>query len=322
MDNAAEPAVTRSRAEIYCHMFLQCRAGMTPTLLGRWQPAWRSMNSPPARAAAAHGEGAQASATQSTSVTSAAMPAACWMQCILMDLMQSGTFPPTCCRPRTGGAAGAGAHHNDEDADLAAAIAASLAEHSQQPQEQAGAGTSAAAAGAGLGGGGQEEWHDPTLEAAIRASLQQHAPPAEPAPASTQQEQQQEGAEPAAAGEAQPALPQLSDEPEAGSEGEIEVGLRLPDGARVTRRFLAAEHTLGHVAALAAAQGVDMRQHRLAQRFPRRVGEVWHDTDQSHISTPVHASVGCACRSMQPWCLLQLQPVAKKDCLPLLAAGL
>jgi hypothetical protein len=70
--------------------------------------------------------------------------------------------------------------------------------------------------------------------------------------------------------------------------GAIEVGLRLPDGARYTRRFLASKHTVGHVAALAAAQGVDMARHQLALRFPRRVS-----LPSAHVHTQL-ASWLCA----------------------------
>lgn len=61
-------------------------------------------------------------------------------------------------------------------------------------------------------------------------------------------------------------------EPEAGQPGVVEVGLRLPDGSRHTRSFSRESDTVGHLAALAAAQGVDMAIHQLALRFPRKVG--------------------------------------------------
>lgn len=61
-------------------------------------------------------------------------------------------------------------------------------------------------------------------------------------------------------------------EPEAGQPGVVEVGLRLPDGSRHTRSFSRESDTVGHLAALAAAQGFDMAIHRLALRFPRKVG--------------------------------------------------
>lgn len=54
----------------------------------------------------------------------------------------------------------------------------------------------------------------------------------------------------------------------------MEVGLRLPDGSRVTRRFHAPQHTVGHLAALAASHGVDMSRHRLAVQFPRKVSTI------------------------------------------------
>jgi hypothetical protein len=58
-------------------------------------------------------------------------------------------------------------------------------------------------------------------------------------------------------------------EPPAGAPGALELGLRLPDGRRATRRFEAGQ-TVGHLAAFAAQQGADMGRHHLARQFPRQ----------------------------------------------------
>lgn len=172
-------------------------------------------------------------------------------------------------------------HDDDEDADLAAAIAASLAGSSGEAPMARHAQAGSGAAEADARQGGDDE--DPELAAAIAASLQQEAQPAaEPAGA----EQPAEMAAATAAGVEQQTtaaapvqrLPELAAEPEAGEEGAIEVAVRLPGGGRASRRFLAAQDTVGHLAAFAAAQGADVagRRCQLAAGFPRRLLTDWN----------------------------------------------
>lgn len=137
----------------------------------------------------------------------------------------------------------------------------------------------------GIDGGGMGQNEDADLAAAIAASLQDHA-----ARPTTTDKGSEAGVEPAegdgskgvtvaAAGgldDGAPAmarskldLPQLDDEPPAG-DNVAEIVLRLPSGERRSRRF-ALGNTVGHVAAFAAAAGVDMALHQLATAFPRRV---------------------------------------------------
>lgn len=191
---------------------------------------------------------------------------------------------------------GSGHGHGDEDAELAAAIAASLADHSGPSgaageQQQQGGGGSAAAAqpqqqpsrvSFDLAGSGDDM--DPELAAAIAASMEQQ-PAAGKAPAATAEQQgasaaaADAGTAPAAAeaaaAEDQPDLPELGEEPEAGSENAMEVGLRLPTGGRASRRFDRETATVGHLAAFAAQQGVAMGRHQLTLPFPRRVLADW-----------------------------------------------
>lgn len=198
--------------------------------------------------------------------------------------------------------AGGGHGQGDEDAELAAAIAASLADHSgpsgtagqqQQQQQQGGSGSTAAGqpqqqprrVSFDLPGSGDEM--DPELAAAIAASMEQPTAGTAPAAAAAQQgaaaaaadastaPAAAEAAEAAAATEAQPELPELGPEPEAGSDGAMEVGLRLPTGGRASRRFDRESATVGHLAAFAAQQGVAMGRHQLALSFPRRVLSDW-----------------------------------------------
>lgn len=207
--------------------------------------------------------------------------------------------------PLAGGAAGLA---DDEDADLAAAIAASLADNlgssqqqgaQQQEEEQGGAAGAAAAAEGSQPGSpagasaraapvpaaaqhGQRAqravWfhdEDPELAAAIAASLER--------PSEVQQQQQQEQEQASTAPGEQPEagqspavdLPELSEEPEAGAAGAIEVALRLPGGGRASRRFNAAQDMVGQLAAFAAQQGADMAGCQLAAQFPRRVFGDW-----------------------------------------------
>lgn len=192
--------------------------------------------------------------------------------------------------------AGGGQGQGDEDAELAAAIAASLADHSghsgaagqqQQQQQQGGSGSTAAGqpqqqprrVSFDLPGSGDEM--DPELAAAIAASMEQPTAGTIPAAAAAQQGAAAAAADAstapaaAAAAEAQPELPELGPEPEAGSESAMEVGLRLPTGGRASRRFDREGATVGHLAAFAAQQGVAMGRHQLALSFPRRVLSDW-----------------------------------------------
>lgn len=191
------------------------------------------------------------------------------------------------------GAWGSGGGGDGHDAELAAAIAASLADHSgpsgtagEQQQQQGGSSAVAEQqqqrlrrVSFDLPGSGDEM--DPELAAAIAASMEQPATGNAPATAAAQQGAAAAAADtstaPAAAdaaAEAQPELPELGEEPEAGSESAMEVALRLPTG-RVSRRFDRESATVGHLAAFAAQQGVAMGRHQLALSFPRRVLSDW-----------------------------------------------
>ena len=96
--------------------------------------------------------------------------------------------------------------------------------------------------------------------------------------AGDQQVQQAPEAPPAAAPAPSVVLPELGPEPEAGAEGAVEVGLRLPGGARASRRFSSASDTVGHLAAFAARQGADMGACQLAAQFPRRLFADWEQS--------------------------------------------
>jgi Ataxin-3 len=146
------------------------------------------------------------------------------------------------------------------DDELAAAIAASL-------QEEGAGGSGAERAETGYGaGGGSDDDENIELAAAIAASMEQHtaADAAEPASVAPAAVEASSSLPPA------PALPELGPEPEEG-DGTVELALRLPDGQRRSRRFRRAEDTVGHVAAFAAACGIDVARHCLAMAFPRRV---------------------------------------------------
>ena len=162
-----------------------------------------------------------------------------------------------------GSAAGAALAANDEEADLAAAIAASLADQDggqpvqqarQEPQEQQQQ---------------QQQQQQQPGEAEGEAPQQ----PAQPAAAGQQQQEQAAAAPPPAMPALQ--LPELGAEPDVGVAGAVEVALRLPGGARVSRRFSAGSDTVGHLAAFAAAQGTDVAGCQLAAGFPRKVLEDW-----------------------------------------------
>ena len=168
---------------------------------------------------------------------------------------------------RAGGGAGVKRGHSDggaEDADLARALAASRAE------SRGGNGGGGGSAGRASQPQGLEEDEEADLAAAIAASLQEPAAAGSPP---TEQPGPTDERPPAAAAAAGPALPVLGEEPGAG-EGVREVGVRLPSGQRHSRRF-GAGATVGHVAAFAAALGVDMPSHRLATSFPRTVLSRW-----------------------------------------------
>lgn len=75
-----------------------------------------------------------------------------------------------------------------------------------------------------------------------------------------------------------PSLPALGEEPPAGAEGVLEVGLRLSTGERRSRRF-AGTDTVGHLASFAVATGADVaRGFVLATAFPRRLLGAWEQT--------------------------------------------
>jgi hypothetical protein len=179
-----------------------------------------------------------------------------------------------------------------DDPELARALAASLADAdgsggSGRPASR-GFGAAAAASGGGAPTAADDE---ADLAAAIAASLadSQPPPPQQPQQQDEQQQLQKQREEPGLAGDQQeqqekqaaaapaPAvvLPELGPEPEAGAEGAVEVGLRLPGGARASRRFSSASDTVGHLAAFAAQQGADMGACQLAAQFPRRLFADW-----------------------------------------------
>lgn len=173
-------------------------------------------------------------------------------------------------------------HGDDEDADLAAAIAASLAGGGGKPQPARPMQAGSTEADDVMHGDGDDE--DPELAAAIAASLehQQEAQlPGQPAAGKQPAAQRTAEAVPTEQQAAAPApvqqLPELGEEPAAGAEGAIEVALRLPGGGRASRRFRAAEDTVGHLAAFAVAQGADLTRRRcqLAAGFPRRALADW-----------------------------------------------
>ena len=69
---------------------------------------------------------------------------------------------------------------------------------------------------------------------------------------------------------AAPATPaELPREPAADEAGAMQLALRLPNGTRVMRRFLATDTAAG-VAAVASAAGFDMQRHVLTSGFPPR----------------------------------------------------
>jgi hypothetical protein len=105
--------------------------------------------------------------------------------------------------------------------------------------------------------------------AASMADVQQQAPGAATPPAALAAG----GADPAASQRADPEPPLLRlvdvpEEPPESAEGCLAVALRLPDGQRVSRRFLAAA-TVGQLAAYAAQQAGG-RRVAVAAQFPKR----------------------------------------------------
>jgi len=137
------------------------------------------------------------------------------------------------------GSGGGSGLKEDEDADLAAAIAASLGERDKQEQQQ--------------------QVKDPGDLISQNQDIIE--------------EKEGVRTENVVGVMSGPSLPELGEEPTAGTAGVIEIGVKLPTGQRKVRRFLAATHTVGHVAAFAASLGVDMITHRLALSYPRRVLE-------------------------------------------------
>lgn len=162
-----------------------------------------------------------------------------------------------------GGTAGTATGIEDEDLDLAAAIAASLAEAHQpmnpsstsQPpvlssgyEDSGGAGTSAEVPG-----------HQAVLaQHGTASAFKEESLIINPASADVPN--------------LLPNLPVLESEPSATEEGVLEIGLKLLNGERRSRRFTS-EDRVGHLAAFAVDCGVDMTRHRLATTFPRRLLE-------------------------------------------------
>jgi len=147
---------------------------------------------------------------------------------------------------------GAGGQGNEVAAALAASLSAALIGGG------AGQGAAGQAGGAGLaiaqpGGAGAG---DDDLARAIAASLADSQPPtASPSPAP-----------PAAPAPSPRALPE---EPALGA-GALELGLRLPDGSRLQRRFRINDPVQA-VADFLHNAGVDMSKHQLGTAYPRRV---------------------------------------------------
>eukprot|EP00854_Cymbomonas_tetramitiformis_P022833 gene22833-27595_t len=61
---------------------------------------------------------------------------------------------------------------------------------------------------------------------------------------------------------------EVPEEPEVGMAGVVDLGIRLPHGERLTRRFLEGTQTRA-VAAFVAAKGVDMTVHHFETSFPK-----------------------------------------------------
>lgn len=153
----------------------------------------------------------------------------------------------------------------DEEADLAAAIAASLADQhggSAGPVQQGQQGVASPCSVAAL----RSDDDDPELAAATAALCGQQQQTAQQQTAA-----QQQGGEAQTMAAVAVQLPDLPPEPAAGAVGAVDVAVRLPGGRRVSRRFDCATHTVGHLAAFAAAQGADVAACQLALQFPRRV---------------------------------------------------
>jgi Ataxin-3 len=141
---------------------------------------------------------------------------------------------------------GDGSMEGVEDADLAAAIAASLADNNGQQQQQ----------------------EDPgDLISRDQEIIKEKEEPTDTEEAATGV------VGVAGAGAPSTSLPELGEEPTAGTADAIEIGVKLPTGERKSRRFIATTDTVGHVAAFAASLGVNMKIHRVALSFPRRVLE-------------------------------------------------
>ncbi len=69
------------------------------------------------------------------------------------------------------------------------------------------------------------------------------------------------------------------EEPASSCEGSLQLGIRLPDGRRLTRRF-GSSGTVGQVAAFVQQEGVGMGGHVLTRQRPRRVFDEWGMTLQ------------------------------------------
>jgi ataxin-3 len=191
-----------------------------------------------------------------------------------------------------------GGAQDGEDAELRRALAASLGEDTDAHAHAHGASGASARSPIRLDGTGAEG-EDAALARAIAASLDEPRPKRHlpsPPPPPPQQSQEDDGMDPelaaalaasmadtqqpatqpasqpvadAAPAEPADALPLPPREPDAGEAGCLQLALRLPSGARLTRRFLGSD-TLAAVAAVAAAAGADMRCAALTAGYPPR----------------------------------------------------
>ncbi|KAK3272673.1 hypothetical protein CYMTET_19044 [Cymbomonas tetramitiformis] len=137
-------------------------------------------------------------------------------------------------------------YDQDVDADMAAAIAASLAEPhagvAQPPPPPPTSDADELAAGIALSLAGGAPVHDTARGALQPGQMSPH-----------------DGASNAV---------EVPEEPEVGMAGVVDLGIRLPHGERLTRRFLEGTQTRA-VAAFVAAKGVDMTVHHFETSFPK-----------------------------------------------------